>query len=102
MQVGAGADALAQAGIVGDLLPLRIRLNITDAGSAKVSEALQTLLGEENKDELPARFVREHLGWRSGSEHGSPLELERLREVREAASTAKVPASADQPAVSLT
>ena len=94
VEVGAGADALERAGIVGDLTPLRIRIKITDAGSAKVSEALETLLG---RDEVPARFVRERLGWREGSEHGSPLELERLRDVRDAQTTTKLPATAEQP-----
>ena len=91
-EVGAGADVLERAGIVGDLTALRIRLRITDAGSAKVSEALETLLG---KDELPARFVRAQLGWRDGDRHGSPLELELLRDVRNAAPAITVPAVAD-------
>jgi hypothetical protein len=80
VEVGAGAQTLADAGIVGDLTSVRIQLRITDAGTAKVSEALATLLGQ---DELPARFVREQLLWRSEGTVGEPLDLERLRDVQQ-------------------
>jgi radical SAM-linked protein len=72
--VGEGAELLAEAGIGGDLLPIRFRLEITDQGSAKASEVLDTLL---NAREVPARIVRTGLGWRAESEHGTPFELER-------------------------
>jgi hypothetical protein len=86
-EVGAGAEALERAGLVGDLLPIRIQLRFTDAGTAKVSEALDTLLGTTD---VPARFVRERLVWRSGDVVGEPLELERFRSVRGAASAATI------------
>jgi radical SAM-linked protein len=93
VQVGAGLGVLEQAGIAGDLTPLRVRIRITDSGSAKISEALETLLG---KDELPARCVREQLGWQIGGQHGAPLELERLRDVRAAAPAITVSAASPQ------
>jgi radical SAM family uncharacterized protein/radical SAM-linked protein len=86
-EVGTGADILAQAGIVGDLVPVRIQLKFTDSGTAKASEALNTLLAQS---EVAARFVRASLQWRMGDTHGTPLELERLREVRPPASVVKL------------
>jgi radical SAM-linked protein len=86
-EVGAGAEVLAQAGIVGDLVPVRIQLKFTDSGTAKASEALATLLAQS---EVAARFVRASLQWRMGDIHGTPLELERLREVRSPVSVAKL------------
>jgi hypothetical protein len=61
-----------------------VRLRITDSGTAKVSEAIETLLG---CTELPARFVRERLLWGFHSVSGEPLEVERLRGVQAHAST---------------
>jgi radical SAM-linked protein len=83
VEVGAGAETLAEAGVAGDLTPIRVRLRITDSGTAKVSEAIETLLG---CTELPARFVRERLLWGFHSVSGEPLELERLRGVQAHAS----------------
>jgi radical SAM family uncharacterized protein/radical SAM-linked protein len=80
VEVGAGAQTLADAGMLGDLTPIRVNLRITDSGTAKVSEAIETLLG---CGDLPARFVREGLLWRFGSEYGAPLEVERLRGVHQ-------------------
>ncbi len=75
-RAGVGAEALRQAGLVGELMPLELRLRITGSGTAKPSEALQALLGQP---ELPVRFVRAAL---LCSRHGtrvSPLELEQVR-----------------------
>jgi radical SAM-linked protein len=69
-----GAAALEEAGIAGDLLPLRFRLEITDQGTAKASEVLETLLDAR---EVPARIVRTSLGWRAGAAHGTPFDIER-------------------------
>ncbi|HTU63026.1 MAG TPA: DUF2344 domain-containing protein, partial [Polyangiales bacterium] len=84
VDVGAGAETLAEAGVLGDLTPIRLSLRITDSGTAKVSEAIQTLLG---CGDLPARFVRERLLWRFDSAYGEPLEVERLRDVHEPVNT---------------
>jgi radical SAM-linked protein len=83
--VGRGHEFLEAAGIAGDLLPITMQLRITDSGSAKASEALETLLGQS---ELPARFVRARLLWRDGEQTGTPLELEHIRSVRRASALA--------------
>jgi radical SAM family uncharacterized protein/radical SAM-linked protein len=77
--VGEGAELLAEAGVGGDLLPIRFRIEITDQGSAKASEVLETLIGMRD---VPARIVRTSLGWRTGAVHGTPLELERYAVAR--------------------
>ncbi|HKP59625.1 MAG TPA: TIGR03960 family B12-binding radical SAM protein [Polyangiales bacterium] len=74
--VGEGAELLASAGVVGDLIPIQFRLAITEQGSAKASEVLETLL---DRREVPARIVRTGLGWRTPADSGTPLELERYR-----------------------
>jgi radical SAM family uncharacterized protein/radical SAM-linked protein len=93
-EVGNGAETLAAAGVVGELVPLRIQLRITDSGSAKASEALETLLG---KSDVPARIVREKLLWRIGDSVGTPLEIERARNVRQASSVPMFEAEAAAP-----
>jgi hypothetical protein len=93
-EVGSGAETLAAAGVVGELVPLRIQLRITDSGSAKASEALETLLG---KSEVPARIVREKLLWRVGDSVGTPLEIERARSVRQASGVPMFEAEAAAP-----
>jgi len=70
--VGAGADALAQAGIGGELLPFSFTLAMTGQGGARPSEVLQVLLGDA---ELPARLVRVFLG----RQDSSPMMLDVLR-----------------------
>jgi radical SAM family uncharacterized protein/radical SAM-linked protein len=79
--VGEGTDSLAEAGIGGELLPIRFRVAITDQGGAKASEVLETLL---NAREVPARIVRTALRWRAGSACGTPFELERYTAARAA------------------
>lgn len=79
--VGEGMESLAEAGIGGELLPIRFRVQVTDSGGAKASEVLETLL---NVREVPARIVRTGLGWRSGSVYGTPFELERYAAARAA------------------
>ncbi len=71
---GEGGAELAEAGIAGDLVPLRFRLEITQQGSAKASEVLETLFDSR---EVPARIVRTGLGWQIGNERGTPFESER-------------------------
>jgi radical SAM-linked protein len=75
--VGEGDELLAEAGVVGDLIPISFSLRITEQGTAKASEALETLLGAR---EVPARIVRTRLGWRAGTESGTPLDLDRYRQ----------------------
>ncbi|MET0387969.1 MAG: TIGR03960 family B12-binding radical SAM protein [Polyangiales bacterium] len=92
-EAGSGGDVLEAAGWAGDLTPIRIALRITDSGSAKVSEALDTLLGQR---EVAARFVREKLLWRIGSAVGDPLALDRLRDVHAGSSASKLSGATEQ------
>jgi radical SAM family uncharacterized protein/radical SAM-linked protein len=94
-EVGSGAETLAAAGVVGDLVPLRMQLRITDSGSAKASEALETLLGQSD---VPARIVRAKLLWRVGDALGTPLEIERARSVRLASAAPMFDVEAAEPA----
>jgi radical SAM family uncharacterized protein/radical SAM-linked protein len=94
-ELGQGAEALEAAGLAGDLTPLTIRLALTDSGTAKVSEAVETLLGDA---QLPVRYVRARLLWRREEQTGTPLELERLRALGSRSDTAAPPAS-DQPSL---
>ncbi|HHH29187.1 MAG TPA: TIGR03960 family B12-binding radical SAM protein [Polyangiaceae bacterium] len=77
VSVGDGADVLDAAGIVGDLVPVRIRMQITGGGTAKPSEALRVLLGLD--EDLPARWVREALLSHLDGARIFPHETERLR-----------------------
>jgi hypothetical protein len=70
--VGAGAEALAQAGIAGDLVSFSIELAMMGQGGARPSEVLQVLLGDA---EIPARLVRMFLG----KGELSPMQLGELR-----------------------
>jgi radical SAM family uncharacterized protein/radical SAM-linked protein len=91
VEVGAGAETLAEAGMLGELTPIRVRLRITDAGTAKISEAIETLLG---RTDVPARFVRERLLWRFDDVCGEPLEVSRLRDVHARSSASMLAATA--------
>jgi radical SAM family uncharacterized protein/radical SAM-linked protein len=77
-----GGELLSEAGVAGDLIPIRFRLAITEQGSAKASEVLETLL---DRREVPARIVRTGLGWRTAADSGTPLELERYQLAQPAA-----------------
>jgi radical SAM-linked protein len=70
--VGAGAEALGQAGIGGELVPFTFELAMMGQGGARPSEVLQVLLGDAD---LPARLVRMFLG----KGELSPMRLAELR-----------------------
>jgi hypothetical protein len=91
-EVGEGGAELERAGIVGELIPVRVRLAITGEGSAKISEALETLLG---KTEVPARIVRTGLYAHLGDQRVGPLELETVRALRSAMNTTAEASDAD-------
>jgi radical SAM-linked protein len=57
-QVGEGEDALARAGITGGLVPVTLRLRVTQQGTARPGEALATLLGADRVESVHARWVR--------------------------------------------
>jgi len=86
-EAGVGGDVLARAGVVGELLPITIRLRILGGGAARATEALDVLLG---KKDIAARIVRASLrGTRTvvstdgtpdeASRTFDPLDLEGLR-----------------------
>ncbi|MBX3274124.1 MAG: TIGR03960 family B12-binding radical SAM protein [Sandaracinaceae bacterium] len=74
---GEGADALAEAGVAGDLIAVRVRLRITGSGAARPGEVLSALLGAD--EEIPAQWVRAALFAHVGGERIAPREVERLR-----------------------
>jgi radical SAM family uncharacterized protein/radical SAM-linked protein len=80
-QAGVGADVLARAGLVGELLPITLHLRILGGGAARATEALDALLGSKD---VAARVVRASLrGTRTvlgeGPRSFEPLDLEGLR-----------------------
>ena len=68
-------DALERAGLVGDLVPLLVDVEIRGSGSVKIAEVVEALAGGE----LPHRAVRVALGvWKDGR-IASPLDLAAVR-----------------------
>lgn len=82
--VGEGGEALTRAGLVGELVPVRFTTKLVQGGSARPSEVVQALLGEER----PVRLVRVGLFALREGERVDPLALERLRPVRAVAGAA--------------
>jgi len=74
--VGRGADALEQAGLVGDLLPVTITLNLGCKTTPRPGEVLRALTGI---DELAPRVVRSAFFANRPSGRVAPLQLELLR-----------------------
>ncbi len=73
--VGEGADVLTRAGLVGDLLPIRLVIDLDPSGTVKASEAIQLLLKTE--EDIGYRIVREAI---VRAETGAtPLDLEAHR-----------------------
>ncbi len=72
-----GIDSIVRAGYMGDLLPLRFRTRMTASGTAKPSEVLAVLLGED----VPARFIRTAQGRLVGDEIVSPNDLAAARSI---------------------
>ena len=76
VEVGSGAEHLAAAGYLGDLIPLRLRIRITGEGSTKASEAIEALLDVRD---VPCRIVR--VAMRTEKQH-TPMELDFIRKPR--------------------
>jgi radical SAM family uncharacterized protein/radical SAM-linked protein len=74
--VGVGADRLAEAGLVGDLVPVHLRIRVSGEGSAKASETIDALL--DHRD-TRCRIVRASLRNEKGY---TPLDLDHLRKPR--------------------
>lgn len=86
VEVGAGLEALRRAGLLGELLPIRFATRLAPDGSAKPTEVLRALLGQE----VHARFIREGVWARRGERRVGLLDLEALRP-RAAESTLSTP-----------
>lgn len=86
---GEGGEVLEAAGLVGALVPIRIRLQITGGGTAKPSEALAVVLGE---DDLPVRWVREALLAHVDGRRVAPHDLAGLRPPARETASAPPPA----------
>lgn len=82
VEVGRGAEVLAQAGYIGGFVPMRFVMGMDSKGSAKASEVMEALLGDL---ELPLRIVREGLMYCCPEGVFSPLDLENLRALPEQA-----------------
>ena len=74
--VGRGTDALEQAGLVGDLLPVTITLSLGCKTTPRPGEVLRALTGI---DELAPRVVRSAFFANRPSGRVAPLQLELLR-----------------------
>jgi radical SAM family uncharacterized protein/radical SAM-linked protein len=72
VEVGVGTEALEEAGIAGDLVPLTFHLRIAGQGGVRAGEVLAALF---DSDEPPARIVRTFMG----RVDAGPLELAKLR-----------------------
>ena len=92
MRVGHGADTLLQqAGLVGDLMPVELRVRMSNSGTAKATEVLEALLG---RADVPARFVRAAMLCTKGGHRVSPVELASIRSAFAAERTRQAAADA--------
>lgn len=82
VRVGSGGEALARAGLVGDLVPLELGVRISQSGSAKATEALEALFG---RADVPARIVRTALLCTQGGARATPMDLDSVRAALRAA-----------------
>jgi radical SAM family uncharacterized protein len=72
----AGGAELRRAGLIGELTPIELGLRMTQAGSAKATEAIEALLG---RADLPVRVVRTALQYTAGGACVTPMDLAGLR-----------------------
>jgi radical SAM family uncharacterized protein/radical SAM-linked protein len=73
-----GAATLAAAGIVGDLIPVRVEVDVRGSGGVKITEVVEAVFDPE----LPSRPVRALLGKRLPDRVALPLDLAVLRKPR--------------------
>jgi len=75
-----GAEVLAAAGVVGNLLPVEVEVDVRGSGGVKIAEVVESVFGDA---EFPNRPVRALLGRRiPGGKIASPLDLPLLRKPR--------------------
>ncbi len=89
ISIDEGSDAsLARAGVVGDLVPLAVEVDVRGSGGVKIAEVIEAVFDPE----LPHRSVRTLLGKRlPDGAIASPLELSALRKPRSASAVVGVP-----------
>ena len=85
-----GAESLARAGIVGDLVPIVVEVDVRGSGGVKIAEVVEAVFDPE----LPNRAVRVVLGKRLADRIASPLELPALRKPRAPVAVAPAPEDA--------
>jgi radical SAM family uncharacterized protein/radical SAM-linked protein len=83
-----GTASLARAGIVGDLIPLVVEVDVRGSGGVKIAEVVEAVFDPE----LPHRAVRVTLAKRLADSVATPLDLAALRKPRVAALVATPPA----------
>jgi len=83
------APLLARAGIVGDLATLSVEVEVRGSGGVKIAEVVEAIAGG---DDLPHRAVRVALGLRTPEGVVAPLELERVRALRQSRPEPAAPA----------
>jgi radical SAM family uncharacterized protein/radical SAM-linked protein len=89
---GDTSGALGQAGIVGDLVPITVDVEIRGSGAVKITEVMETLSAD-----LPHRAVRVALGmWKNG-DIASPMDLANVKKSKPVV-VAPAPAEAGEPA----
>ena len=74
----AGAESLARAGVVGDLIAVSVEVDVRGSGGVKIAEVVEAIFDPE----LPNRAVRVALGKRLPDRVVSPLELAPCRKPR--------------------
>ena len=73
-----GAASLARAGVVGNLVPIVVEVDVRGSGGVKIAEVVEAVFDPD----LPNRAVRVTLGKRLPNRVVSPLELPPLRKPR--------------------
>jgi radical SAM family uncharacterized protein/radical SAM-linked protein len=95
---GEAKDGLDRAGLVGDLVPIGVEVEVRGSGGVKIAEVVEAVCGDA---EVPHHAVRVELGTRRGDGPlVSPLELALLRTMRMpegARATVKAPEAAVLP-----
>ncbi len=93
---GRARDALARAGVVGDLITLWVTVEVRGSGGVKIAEVVEAVFGDA---ELPHRSLRTALG-AAGIDGGivSPLELDAMRVLRGSRAPVAAPSAPGEPA----
>ena len=71
-----GIDLLRRAGVIGDVVPIEVRVRLAASGGVKIGEVVEALLGKE----APFRAVRAGLWATHDGRAIDPVDVSRLRE----------------------